>query len=920
MRFGKEAVKMKHMLCLILPLLLLLPGFSAFAKMPEEEAGKGQTESVAEADSIREAGSAATVSGAGNASGGDAESVLTKEETRKIYLDASLTGPPNAAEIWYWAHRSGDEEDQSRDLTGRMQKEIPVTKGEHTWTCVFVAELPTQYDEIRFSLQELKNGGNEPPKGSVTEVQKIPENLSSPCFYLDADDPSLYEATDRGGYWDEAFEVRDPETEYAENLEHDSEKKISEGGLTEIPEMPDETEQDALYLNCDLYDYYTDYELNGIPRSDFSDSEKSDRTWVPFRNLNEALSDAYRQSGGIPLYVGHFQPDAFEKLRFSELAPILNLTGWDDENGFFSTNNSTLDAAGGGSAEDRKYACAAQGLIGKELVNGYPVCRKPEGPEDTDARFPLFSKSFLEGKNSRNVKLGRVYRNAAFPFHQVDRDQDGILYWSFDSAETHLHLTKPVNADQNGFSWYFKDCPVSGKGRRRKYIWSKNMTSAGEPDPASVSDEYGFFPLNSLETDGNGYAYNYGFGLRMAFDFRLPKDGVLKNKNGQNRPVAFSFSGDDDLWVFVDGKLVLDVGGDHGKVEGTVNFADDTAFVSRVKKSQGDPDAEEGPCTTKFQLADTGEKHQLVLFYLERGMWESNLKLQFNMAPERAEEPKEMELPNTGEGGISAIWLAIGMGLFLVSFLWIGRMKTAGAENRRIRFPIGMMLFLAVTPVLFLSSIQVQASSQRQVTSFTECAEEQGDCDSWMDPLTATAELRITDFPAKTDFYAAGISDSTLKKFGIYGEDVPVGKLADAAVKLSDSMTERQKEMIHADGMTIRGLAFDRTYLITGHAVENDAGKVTPLPFLVRPTKEQRVIHAEVKYTLESTAEKHTTPDQKRNKPGPDAETSVELKKKDGKVTLEPVRTGDVDLKEVGITILSALILGMAVIIRKKIK
>lgn len=207
---------------------------------------------------------------------------------------------------------------------------------------------------------------------------------------------------------------------------------------------------------------------------------------------------------------------------------------------------------------------------------------------------------------------------------------------------------------------------------------------------------------------------------------------------------------------------------------------------------------------------------------------------------------------------------------------------------------------------------------------------------SWLDPLEATAALRITDFPVRTEFYAAGIAESTLRELGIDGSDVPPGKLADAADRLSRSMTERQKELIRADGMTIRGLAFGRMYLITGHAVQTEEGRVTPLPFLVRPSKEQSLIRVEAKYTVEKLPASASEPVNSEKKKaaadssGTQYETdgtgrkkgavSVTLKKKYGDVSLEPVQTGDIDLKELAVTILSAFILGLAVIIRKRIK
>lgn len=250
------------------------------------------------------------------------------------------------------------------------------------------------------------------------------------------------------------------------------------------------------------------------------------------------------------------------------------------------------------------------------------------------------------------------------------------------------------------------------------------------------------------------------------------------------------------------------------------------------------------------------------------------------------------------------------------------------------------MQLLCVTEIMVIllaglwTAEQVPASEQT-VADMRECraAPSKEEEDSWLDPLEGTAALRM-DFPVETEFYAAGIAESTLKEMGIDGSDVPPGKLADAADRLSRSMTERQKELIRSDGMMIRGLAFGKMYLITGRAVRTEEGLVTPLPFLIRPAKEQKLITVEAKYTIEKTPPSESEPADSDGKTGgtdsgaqprtgggqKKSAVSVTLKKKNGSVSLEPVQTGDIDLREIAVTVLSAFILGLAVIIRKRIK
>lgn len=108
---------------------------------------------------------------------------------------------------------------------------------------------------------------------------------------------------------------------------------------------------------------------------------------------------------------------------------------------------------------------------------------------------------------------------------------------------------------------------------------------------------YGYFPFNETATGGKASTYNYGFGTKLQMDFTLTDDGKVEttvNGKKEKTSIKFFFSGDDDVWVFIDGQLALDVGGTHGKVSGLLEFGEVkteegwknsvTAYVSKVKK------------------------------------------------------------------------------------------------------------------------------------------------------------------------------------------------------------------------------------------------------------------------------------------------------------------------------------------------
>ena len=260
---------------------------------------------------------------------------------------------------------------------------------------------------------------------------------------------------------------------------------------------------------------------------------------------------------------------------------------------------------------------AAQGLVNNALVNDSLMSVKKS---DGTAALPMFNAAFINGTNSLNKKLGDVYENVSFPFTKKDVNNNGVEYWYFDSAETTLEMKKDSTSDD-----YFL------KAHSSLQSWAKNV------DSSSIDQgTYGFFPFNSGSTSCVANSYNYGFGCRLDIPFRLTSDGKVSDKNGNKVDIVFEFSGDDDVWVFIDGQLALDIGGAHGKVTGNLNFATKQAYVDNAKINPGTNNTgSNGSKTTSFSLvgANTAE-HVLTMFYMERGMWESNMKITFNFPDE----------------------------------------------------------------------------------------------------------------------------------------------------------------------------------------------------------------------------------------------------------------------------------------------
>lgn len=549
-------------------------------------------------------------------------SKLSYENTNGARNDGKGIPYPKTTDVYYYA------------TNGTAKKYGKMTATDNAnYPDVYKVELPDGYNQVRFAAYEVKDT-KASENGNATDLVTIPGGLMNPCYYGDSSDDVIYKDENRGGYWDEVYTVRDPEKE-AEQHNSKAVVDINEGKFTR--------NASTLYVNSTFYDYYTDYELNGKNRDNYDDyQEPSQRTYVTFRQFDQALSDYYYKANvGIPIYTGHFQPDYSNwGNRFSAIAYTLELYGYDkdNQNGFMSTNNSTLNAKGDGN--DKYYDAAAQGLVANAL-NGNNLMTS-----DNKVFEPHFNEEFLTGDNSKHTALAKIYKNVSFPFTKQklndagEKDDNGVEYWYFDSADTTLAMRKDI-ASQN---YYLENVGENGQN------WSKNVNSA-----SAEQNAYGFFPFNETSTPCKASRYNYGFGTKLEFKFRLTDNGTVVGTDGEEHPIKFNFSGDDDVWVYVDGKLALDVGGAHGKVTGQIDFSGDkkqkSAIVSKTKVSQGS-DREGKDVKTTFDLnGSNSDEHTLTMFYMERGMWESNMKVSFNF-PQENKLTVEKEVDTTGANDI----------------------------------------------------------------------------------------------------------------------------------------------------------------------------------------------------------------------------------------------------------------------------
>ena len=525
-------------------------------------------------------------------------------------------------------------------------------------TDYYVADVPDGYTQIVFSSYPLSDDNKLATCGDTTGWETIPSDYqkTEQCFYADTNDDAVYSKGTRGGYW----ALKDTTLRDAEKGKDTGTKVV------DIKSAPFTEEANTKYVTSTLYDYYTDYELNGNNRGSYDQSSPtvSHRNWVPFRQFDQALSDYYKDAKAeYPIYTGHFQPGG--GTNFSDIATTLNLFGYDKFKRFMAINNSQYNEDPQNNDNNHTYY-AYQGLV-KDTTSTGKATGEPL-LKGTGAVEPHFNKEFLLGKNSKNAKLGEVYDNVAFPFtkKQIFGEDQGADYWYFDSKDTTLYLKQ--NSEQNSDSKYFLQ---SQSANNRES--SKNVSASSNP-----KDPYGYFPFNETAKPGVFSTYNYGFGTKLQMDFTLTDDGMVETEKAdgttEKTSIKFFFSGDDDVWVFIDGQLALDVGGAHGEVSGLLEFgkADEknnsvTAYVSRVKTGgTSDKDKDEKNVKSAVKTVtyngevinfyaqgttlndlDKGKKHTLTMYYMERGMWESNMAVAFNF-PDNNElqVQKEVDLTN----------------------------------------------------------------------------------------------------------------------------------------------------------------------------------------------------------------------------------------------------------------------------------
>lgn len=401
---------------------------------------------------------------------------------------------------------------------------------------------------------------------------------------------------------------------------------------------------DSMYLaSCSYYDYLDDQELS--TQWGNVKTAGNSATWYPFDNFNSYLSQYYEDNNvKKPLYYGNFntgtasetvRKDTYNAKKGSlygyDAAANNSKAVWHDIKTTNIDVNNTDDLAGCSSPDS--WSWSYQGVVSKDLSSDGSLMMMKNDNSGTVAA-PFFSDSFLSKTGSgQNSSYGKKV-NAALPFTY---DSDTKKY-SYQSSTVSSH-TNPVN------SIYLKNANTGSSTNNLNGVTSDSLTlmyggsdtSKAIPDGKlwfnSGKSGYGFLPFNNNTINHTGEDVrndlNYGFGMALSVDFTVPKDGKIDDQD-----VTFTFTGDDDVWIYIDGKLVVDLGGDHKDASCTLNFANNSTTYATGLNSKSVTSASSVYSLTDVMKGSTKNTvHKLQMFYMERGLIESNLQVEFSFTP-----------------------------------------------------------------------------------------------------------------------------------------------------------------------------------------------------------------------------------------------------------------------------------------------
>lgn len=394
------------------------------------------------------------------------------------------------------------------------------------------------------------------------------------------DNTATYVKTARGEGWTKFSEI--------DNVNYGA---VVENSFSDNPNI---VGVDATY-----FDYWSDMEqekgyLQCQGKKNDGDIENY---WYQFDNFNSYISNIAsncKSDWKYPLYFGNmFKGDKWYSTFETHAKGLTNINNYKD-NYYYAVNNSNGMKWGGGD-----YNQSLQGLMYNRLDS------KGNLQVANGVKAPYFDAEALSTAKYNDAKVANVYKSS-FPF-RTTTDDAGVTTYKFTSKDA---------TDNIYFTWNGLTPTKINYGEGKQYGVQDALTNFG----GTQGNGYGIFPfnnttgkgsdaqkndtLNTIDTSagkGTSYNHNYGFGIRLDIDFRVPKDGMLAD----NKPATFNFSGDDDLWVYIgedptgaNAELALDLGGDHKEASGSIDFNSMTATANNVFADYSTPSSTSSSSTT----------------------------------------------------------------------------------------------------------------------------------------------------------------------------------------------------------------------------------------------------------------------------------------------------------------------------------